>query len=361
MERFSGRPDAIAAHPHWPCHPSIAFFPNPIIGCSPAIPRACGFTSEYARLKLFRGFEELLCLDGLKGVEHLPHQIETVRKVLSHFRGRVLLGEEDGLGKTIEACLLLREYILRGMVRRVLILVPAALTMQWHDELAGKFQLDFKLPPTTAGPDFWSGHDRILASLALAKSRKHAQAVAQQHWDLVIVDEAHHCKSRQTRNWQLVNSLQRKHLFLLTATPVQNNLIELYNLLTLLEPGHLKTESDFKRSYVTPGNPRDPRNRERLRALLSEVMVRNTRSLVNLKLPRRYAQTFEVTPGEAEARLYRHLDSYLRWRLPPSPEQLASSNDDDRQVGRAGAPRRCGCCLPQCRRLAKSPAPLFRL
>ena len=61
-----------------------------------------------------------LCLEGLHGVEHLPHQIETVRKVLRHFRGRVLLADEVGLGKTIEACLLLREYLLRGMVRRVL-------------------------------------------------------------------------------------------------------------------------------------------------------------------------------------------------------------------------------------------------
>ena len=71
----------------------------------------------------------------------------------------------------------------------------------------------------------------------------------------MIVDEAHHCKNRATRNWQLVNALQRRHLFLLTATPVQNNLLELYNLLTLLEPGHLKTETDFKKQYVRRGNP----------------------------------------------------------------------------------------------------------
>jgi SNF2 family DNA or RNA helicase len=249
-------------------------------------------------------------------VEQLPHQVETVRKVLRHFRGRVLLADEVGLGKTIEACLLLREFVLRGMARRVLILVPAALTAQWRDELAGKFGLEFTVPGAGAMPDFWEKQDRVLGSLSQAKGRKHARAVAAQHWDLVIVDEAHHCKSRSTLNWQLVNSLQRRHLFLLTATPVQNNLVELYNLLTLLEPGHLKTESDFKKTYVTRGNPRDPRNREKLRALLSEVMIRNTRSLVSLKLPARYAQTLESVPGESEARLYRHLDSYLRWRLP---------------------------------------------
>ena len=269
---------------------------------------------EQARLRLLRGFEELLCLQGLQGVEHMPHQIETVRKVLRHFRGRVLLADEVGLGKTIEACLLLREYILRGMVQKVLILVPAAIVHQWSDELSGKFLLDFSVAGPSSPADFWNTHPHVLASLALAKSRKHTDAVTAQAWDLVIVDEAHHCKSRNTRNWQLVNSLKRRHLFLLSATPVQNNLVELYNLLTLLEPGHLKTEADFKRTYVKRGNPRDPQNRERLRGLLSEVMVRNTRSLVNINLPPRYAQTFVVKPEPAEQSLYRDIDTYLRWR-----------------------------------------------
>ena len=95
-------------------------------GAAPPILRDLWLHQEHARLSLLRGFDELLCLEGLHGVEHLPHQIETVRKVLRHFRGRVLLADEVGLGKTIEACLLLREYLLRGMARRVLILVPVA-------------------------------------------------------------------------------------------------------------------------------------------------------------------------------------------------------------------------------------------
>ena len=111
-----------------------------------ADPRDLWLHQEHARLSLLRGFDELLCLEGLNGVEHLPHQIETVRKVLRHFRGRVLLADEVGLGKTIEACLLLREYLLRGMARRVLILVPAPLVSQWHEELSSKFDLDFTVP-----------------------------------------------------------------------------------------------------------------------------------------------------------------------------------------------------------------------
>jgi SNF2 family DNA or RNA helicase len=288
---------------------------------------------EQARLSLLRGFDELLCLEGLHGVEHLPHQIETVRKVLRHFHGRVLLADEVGLGKTIEACLLLREYLLRGMARRVLILVPAPLVSQWHEELSGKFDLEFSIPPKSVaagGEEFWRGHDRVLASLAFVKFKKRAALVAAQAWDLVIVDEAHHCKNRATLNWQLVNSLQRRFMFLLSATPVQNNLVELYNLLTLLAPGHLRTEADFKKRYVKRGNPRDALNRERLRSLLGEVMVRNTRSLVQFNLPPRYAQTVLAKPEGTEADLYRKLTEYLRHRgsgivggIPPTEETAA--------------------------------------
>lgn len=284
---------------------------------------------EHARLGLLRGFDELLCLEGLHGVEHLPHQIETVRKVLRRFHGRVLLADEVGLGKTIEACLLLREYLLRGMARRVLILVPAPLVSQWHEELESKFDLVFSIPGRTDADNlrFWATSERVLTSLAYAKVKKRAALVAAEPWDLVIVDEAHHCKNRATLNWQLINSLQRRFMFLLSATPVQNNLLELYNLLTLLAPGHLQTEADFKKRFVRRGNPRDPLNRERLRTLLSEVMVRNTRSLVQLNLPPRYAQTILAQPAGAEAELYEKLIQYLRQRgsrvaNPPGAESM---------------------------------------
>jgi SNF2 family DNA or RNA helicase len=305
----------------------------PISGAVGHDPDGLRLHLELARLGLLRGFDQLLCLEGLSGVEHLPHQIETVRKVLRHFRGRVLLADEVGLGKTIEAGLLLREYLLRGLARRVLILVPTPLVSQWHEELQSKFHLDFSIPPRTRQADradYWANTDRVLCSIAFAKSQRRSDVVAAAPWDLVIVDEAHHCKNRTTRNWQLVNSLSRRHLFLLTATPVQNNLLELYNLLTLLEPGHLKTETDFKRQYIRRGNPRDPLHRERLRSLLGEVMVRNTRSLVHIDLPARYAQTLMAQPHGDEEALYRRLNEYLRQRkVLPGEAGTDDATDDD--------------------------------
>ena len=153
--------------------------------------------------------------------------------------------------------------------------------------------------------------------------------MAAQPWDLVIVDEAHHCKNRATLNWQLVNSLQRRFMFLLSATPVQNNLLELYNLLTLLAPGHLRTESDFKKQYVKRGNPRDALNRERLRSLLGEVMVRNTRSLVQLNLPPRYAQTVHGQTRGGRSRVVSATDGVLA-----TPRQRAGErNRAERRSG----------------------------
>ena len=204
-----------------------------------------------------------------------------------------------------------------GVATGLRIVEPARLGWQGGAELTSRCGLELAVrtgETLRAGPGYWDENDVVLGSLGMAKSRRNFEAVTAAPWDLVIVDEAHHCKNRATRNWQLVDRLQRRHLFLLTATPVQNNLVELYNLLTLLEPGHLKTETDFKKTYVRRGSPFDPRNRERLRSLLGEVMIRNTRSLVNLNLPARYAQTFVVTPDKMEAELYQRLDSYLRWR-----------------------------------------------
>ncbi len=96
---------------------------------------------EFVHLGLLQGFDELLCLPGLHQVETYWYQVETVRKVLKSFHGRVLLADEVGLGKTIEAGMALKEYLLRGMVEKVLILTPASLVGQWEEEMASKFDI----------------------------------------------------------------------------------------------------------------------------------------------------------------------------------------------------------------------------
>ena len=274
-----------------------------------------GLRERFAHLGLAQGFDELLCLPHLKGVEPLLHQIETVRKVLKQFRGRVLLADEVGLGKTIEAGMVLKEYALRGMAERTLVLTPASLVGQWREELETKFSLSFA---TTYDPllrdepqAFWA-QDRIIASLATARRREHAERLIERQFDLIIVDEAHHLRDRSSQSWKLVDSLNKRFLLLLSATPVQNDLIELYNLLTLLKPGIFKTLKEFRLAYMVPGKPRQPANSESLRALMRGAMIRNTRAIVALKLPRRHATTIRVDGGPGEAEAYADLATAAR-------------------------------------------------
>jgi len=270
---------------------------------------------DLAHTTLFQTFDELLCLPHLRGVDHYWYQVETARKVLKQFRGRVLLADEVGLGKTIEAGMVLKEYLLRGMAERVLILTPASLVGQWREEMETKFGVEFMDshdPLLHRDPAaFWS-HPRIIASIATARREDHSLHLTQRHFDLVIVDEAHHLKSRSSKNWRFVDSLQKRFLLLLSATPIQNSLIELYNLLTLLKPGIFKTEKEFRSLYVTPGNPRLPANRERLQELMRDVMVRNTRALVDVRLPPRRAATVIAEPSTEELSCYQDLSRLLR-------------------------------------------------
>jgi superfamily II DNA or RNA helicase len=270
---------------------------------------------RFAHLSLAQGFDELLCLSHLTGFEPLWYQIETVRKVLKQFRGRVLLADEVGLGKTIEASMVLKEYILRGMVQRTLVLTPASLVGQWREELEAKFGLAFATtydPMLRTEPRAFWDQGRIVASIAAARRREHAECLLARHFDLVIVDEAHHLRDRSSQTWKLVDALNKRFLLLLSATPVQNDLLELYNLLTLLKPGIFKTLKEFRTVYMTPGKPRQPANPERLRTLMRDCMIRNTRSVVAVKLPRRHATTIKVdgAPGETEA--YAELASAAR-------------------------------------------------
>jgi SNF2 family DNA or RNA helicase len=249
------------------------------------------------RLSLIQGFDELLSLEAIT-VQPFAYQLRSAQTALRRFRGRGLLCDEVGLGKTIEAGLVLKEYILRGLVGKVLILTPPGLTHQWQEEMGSKFLLDFITHDDrrfqALGDEAWEHFDRVIASLATARLRRNRQIVQRIPYDMVIIDEAHHLKNRATVSWRFANSLQKKYVLMLTATPVQNKLDELYNLITVLKPGQLKTEREFKRRFVVRGDPRAPKNRGLLRELLADVMVRNTRAEVNIQLPRRRAYTIRL-------------------------------------------------------------------
>lgn len=275
------------------------------------------------RLALVAGFDELVCLDKLNFAP-FDYQIRAAQIALRRFRGRGLLCDEVGLGKTIEAGLVLKEYLSRQMVSRVLIVTPPSLVEQWREELSSKFDLtEFVTSQDPSfrdqGPEAWAAFPHIIASLATARRPEHRRALTDLVYDLVIVDEAHHLKNRTSVSWKFVNTLQKKYILLLTATPVQNDLDELYNLITILKPGQLKTPREFHRHFVVQGDPRLPKNRGRLRELLADVMVRHARGQVGLELPPRHAHTVRLQLAQDERALYGDVSGFVRSCIGLSP------------------------------------------
>ena len=265
---------------------------------------------EAERIALVPGFDRLITLDA-NAIKELPHQIDVAQRVLRDLGGRAILADEVGLGKTIEASIIYKELAVRGLARRALILTPASLVGQWQGELEEKFFERFEAP---VDPDDWRGVTKAIVSHDRARTRRHAEEILRHRWDLVIVDEAHKVKSHTSATYQFIEKIERDFILLLTATPLQNDLRELYNLVTLLRPGQLGTWDGFKREHLTSGDHRQPRDPEALRVLTHEVMIRTRRSSVvdDLDLPPRRPRHPEVklTPGEAD--LYERTTDFLR-------------------------------------------------
>src|SRR5438552_12583847 len=232
---------------------------------------------EVETIALNPGFDRLITLD-CNTIKELPHQIDVSLRVLRRpMSGRAILADEVGLGKTIEAGIVLKELTVRGLARRVLILTPASLVEQWQAELDTKFFEQFETPTE---PDDWHHVHRAIISYDRACGDLHAHAILQHRWDLVIVDEAHKVKNHMSERYKFLQKVDRNFILLLTATPLQNNLRELYNLITLLRPGQLGTWGQFRRQHVVRGDPRRARSPEALRELTSQVMIRTRRASV---------------------------------------------------------------------------------
>lgn len=253
--------------------------------------------------------EELLAVD-VSNVDRMPHQEAVARHALSRLRGRAILADEVGLGKTIEAGLAVKELALRGLARRVLILCPAPLRDQWREEMSHKFDLSFEV--AARGPEVQK-QDKLIMSMQLARSN--ADKLTKKPWDIVILDEAHRAAgsgARKTRD--LITSLTTscRYALFLTATPVQNDLLELYRLVELLRPGTFTSVTDFRRQFMTGYDPRTPRDPAALRRLISSVMIRTTRAQAGVDRVVRKAVDVPITLGAREQELYALATHLLR-------------------------------------------------
>lgn len=206
---------------------------------------------------------------GNSRVEIKPHQVGVVHRVASSYPHRFILADEVGLGKTIEAGLLIRELRARGVAPRVLILAPSGLVTQWQQELQTKFNMAFSLYNRDTvkflenkhpNENVWAIENSVIASTSFAAhSDDRRRDLAAAGWDMVVVDEAHHArrtyqgsgKYTTTNLYRLVEGLadpdlaRAQSMLFLSATPMQLHRYELYSLIELLDPALFPTPGDF--------------------------------------------------------------------------------------------------------------------
>jgi SNF2 family DNA or RNA helicase len=199
----------------------------------------------------------------------MPHQISIAHRLSEEAFPRVILADEVGLGKTIEAGIYIKEMIARNLADRILIIVPASLVKQWVFEMENKFNIFFTIYDgkqvkvikknnykNLENPFYYD--NVIITSLQFARNPKYANLLSQISWDIVIFDEAHHLRRylvnattgnyRETRNFTLAKKISQncQSLLLLTATPLQLHSFELYSLIELIYPEAFEEFSDFE-------------------------------------------------------------------------------------------------------------------
>lgn len=255
--------------------------------------------TEIAQSLIIPTFEGLQAPRYLPYVTPLPHQLEAARQVVEEMNGKAILADEVGLGKTIEAGLILKEYMIRGLVKKVLILVPASLVTQWAFELQTKFQI----PAVIQRKSYvWDSCNVVVSSIDTAKRAPHCDIIYEQNYDFVIIDEAHKLKNPKTKNYQFVQKIKKKFCLLVTATPIQNKVDEIFHLVSLLKPGHLGNAKRFTETYI--GKESTIHDDERLKELVNTVMIRNRRTDTKIEWTKRQVETIIIDFSKTEQALY---------------------------------------------------------
>lgn len=309
------------------------------------------FTSA-TRLSLVYEYDKLLSISNSKMVPE-PYQLLAVKKVMESLRQRFLIADDVGLGKTIEAGLIMQELTARQRGTRVLIVVPASLQDQWKKEMLRHFHRKFylynsrkiegikELVDENLNP--WLAKNSIITSIDWIKpqyegsgaSRRNVNRVFEQltsvekPWDLVIIDEAHYASTDSNRA-DLARALQDRceSLILTTATPHSGNPQHFFNLLNLIDPFMFADPEDLDRS--------DARQR------VDKVMIRRGKETIfelnddgNLvkKFRDRKPHPIEIDFSKEEMALYQAVSDYtaMGWAQLSRKRKISAS---DRNIGK---------------------------
>ena len=344
-----------------PTSPSVTFTRNPSAGGNGATPLNWTFDAnghdfqmalEARRIRSANVLDHYTAIHSSQ-IEPLPHQISAVyHEMLERNPLRFLLADDPGAGKTIMAGLLLKELIIRGDVKRCLIVVPGNLVEQWRIELSLKFGLEFSVfggaRQSSNSENPFVRYSMVLARMdTLSRSDEYRQALKEAPaWDLVICDEAHRMaaslygtnvhKTRRYRLGELLGS-RCKHFLLMTATPHNGKEADFQLFMALLD------KDRFPPLHSNRSQPVDID--DLMRRLTKEELLRFDGTPL---FPERKAYTAQFRLSRAETELYEAVTAYVRDEMN-RVERFTNATDRRRQtVGFA--------LLTLQRRLASSPA-----
>lgn len=273
------------------------------------------FVIEATRFKYASLFDPLLAMNVSK-IDPLPFQIEAVYGyVLKQPRIRFLIADDPGAGKTIMAGLTLKELKLRGLAKRVLIVVPGHLKDQWRRELKEKFDEKFVVLDRYTfnahyGENPWEKNNQVITSIDFAKQDEILPTLSSVHWDLVIVDEAHKMsayrygdKTKKTKRYRLGEVLSKtsNNLLFLTATPHRGDPENFRLFLDLLVPGFFASTKMVEESLKNRDNPLF------IRRLKEDLRDFEGRPIFT----RRFPITIKFHLSEKEKELYNEVSRYV--------------------------------------------------
>lgn len=304
-------------------------------------PKATDYQSQYwAHQLLLQGagdsVENLTRSISNARVDLNPHQVDAA---LFAFRSPlskgVVLADEVGLGKTIEAgIVILQKWAERK--RKILLILPATLRTQWQQELKDKFFLPSVVLEAKSYNAFKKeGNDNpfdqdaiVICSYQFAAKRK--SELSRVGWDLIVLDEAHRLRNVYKTSNKMAKTLREALApytkLLLTATPLQNSLLELYGLASIIDEHVFGDQTSFREQFINNGDE-ESRNYE-LRGRLKSICTRTLRKQVleYVRYTKRIAQVYEFYPGDEEHQLYEAVSDYLQrevlYALPVSQRHL---------------------------------------
>jgi adenine-specific DNA-methyltransferase len=251
-----------------------------------------------------------------------PHQVDAALFAFnSPLSKGALLADEVGLGKTIEAGLVIAQRWAERK-RHILVITPSNLRKQWHQELSEKFFLPCRILETKSYNDsikrgvfqpFEGTDSLVICSYQFARNK--ASDVQRTPWDLVVIDEAHRLRNVYKPSNVIANTIKLaltgRHKLLLTATPLQNSLLELFGLMSVIDEHAFGDLRSFREQFA---NLSQEQVFETLKARLKPLCTRTLRRQVTSYIPytKRLPMVEEFTPEESEDRLYELVSEYLR-------------------------------------------------